>query len=193
MANHSVSCFTCGLFVIVLSVVCIFSEAAVIPRSVREDILNQNRRRRDQDCYDKRILLCGPKDAACNNLFTPLPNHFATTLHQHRDITIDTRKNGRNYDVHAFRLCGEDTGQSITLAKAESSGMKCPLPQEFNYRSTRFRTIIEFVGCGEFFNSGSPQDLEIYAFTTSSSCSGSLKYRFLLINTTSRDLTLFLS
>lgn len=86
------------------------------------------------------------------------------------------------YDVHAYRLCGDDRQASeVTLADAIWHGQLC---QE-RRRSELFRNIF-FKGCADFFNEGSNKDLTIYAYNNQTGCNGDLFYRFLLINGTGR-------
>lgn len=148
---------------------------------------NQRWRRQDQDqcVFDNRILLCSPESMpTCNSLSRPAgtTNRFSLLLPEHEDITL---RNEKNYDVHAFRLCGGTEGKDVTLEKAIENGENCPLPRQFKLPST-FLPIIEFENCGEYFDPQKGHDLEIYAFTSTPECTGPIKYRFVIINTTGK-------
>ena len=84
-----------------------------------------------------------------------------------------------SYDVHAYRLCGNEEASNITLADAISRGETC----EKERTEGLFRYIL-FDGCDDFVTAGSNKDLTIYAYQDVDGCNGDLLYRFLLINGT---------
>ncbi len=170
--------------VFICSLLLINSHAAVISREDSLHHYHQKWRREAQDgcIFDKRTLVCTNDDCEPFSRLAGV-DRLAILLPDGLDIALD---NTKNYDIHAFRLCGESKGTDITLEQAMENGENCPLPETFRLPSSTILTRIEFDGCRDLFYPSSNENLEIYAFTSSSACTGPLKYRFLLINTTSK-------
>ena len=129
-----------------------------------------------EDCSypEASTIICSPSAGNCMNLnYRSEENEFRTS-NVNRGL-VQLIENQRNYDVHAYRLCGDQHSEDITLAEAE----QCE-PGDRLSSST-----IRFIGCNEYFTPAddSLPDLEIYAFINES-CN--LQYRFLFINTTSK-------
>jgi hypothetical protein len=128
--------------------------------------------------FEGRIRACG--DGGCPGIFTESNGEYTTRAIV--DGRVEDFKN--SYDVHAYRLCGEEQADDITLADAISRGQRCPdrATTEGKHR------VILFQGCEDFFSADSEdhQDLTIYAYNDVETCNNSLLHqRFLLINGTS--------
>lgn len=128
-----------------------------------------NRQAQDECIYSENsTLLCGPNSKHCVNL--------DITDEDYR-IPVDTtliQLSECNYDVHTYRLCGNEVSSGLT----SEEGQKC---SPANKQST---ITIRFRDCNEYFTSihdGNIPDLEIYFFINSS-CAR--QYRFLIVNTT---------
>lgn len=132
-------------------------------------------REAEEECIypENSTVVCSPGTNPCLKLDTSISNN------DYRIVPPSNSMFQLNmlYDVHAFRLCGKKLSSEVTLQEAE----QCSSPTD------RSLTSIEFQDCDDYFVPPNDEllDLEIYAFINDS-CS--LKYRFLIINTTSKLL-----
>lgn len=129
------------------------------------------------DSDEGRILACG---VGTSSRCLPIQKRGR----EFRTILISQRiQNFQNsfYDVHAYRLCGSEQPEDVSLADAMSRGQLC----QKRTKSQIFRAL-SFRGCEEFFNAGSDKDLTIYAYEDVDGCNGDLLYRFLFINGTGK-------
>ena len=130
------------------------------------------------DSNEGKLLACGGGNI-CQRL--------RKVAEQYRTLIISSHiRNFHNsfYDVHAYRLCGDEDPSDITLQDAINNGQLC----QGKTKSGIFRTLT-FQGCSEYFQDGSNRDLTIYAYSDVNGCNGDLLYRFLLINGTGKSIT----
>ena len=122
-----------------------------------------------------RVLVCGAGTRPC------LKTTYRREDEEYGIIIVSTALvNFRgSYDVHAYRLCGNEEANDITLADAISRGEIC----EKRRTEGVFRALL-FNGCDDFVTANSNKDLTIYAYEDVDGCNGDLLYRFLLINGT---------
>jgi hypothetical protein len=130
------------------------------------------------DNHEGRVLACGKGAGAskCPRIRKEEEYKIQIINYRIRDF------HNSFYDVHAYRLCGSERPDEVTLQDAMRRGQLC---QE-KRKSGIFRNLI-FEGCGEYFNDGPNKDLTIYAYSDVNGCNGDLFYRFLLINGTGID------
>ena len=133
----------------------------------------------NDDCiYDQKV------DGVCSSFCRIARSLFSTSfiLVFHRDLIVNYNT---TYDIHGYRACERagETGENITLEQAVQNGTECRRPTVASNLGSI--SALEFDSCGEYFNEDSSLNLEVYAFQSSSDdCN--FKYRFLLVNISSK-------
>lgn len=123
---------------------------------------------------EESTMICPADTTPCNALSIDRKEYRIITP---PGIVLNVSSSTTNYDVWAYRACGNDNASELTWSGVQNAATLC----ERGDTITKF--TIRFKGCGEYFSqTGGEKGLELYHFANAS-CS--LQYRFLFVNTTS--------